>query len=320
MARLKKQTSSTRKNTKPKGLPFHAFWSGSVSFGLVNVPVLVFPASRHSGVRSRMISPDGALLERRFCCSRDGKKVTQHEIVRGYENDDGSYIIVTDDELEDLEPQKTREIDLREFVQLSEISPAFLERGYYLTPLKEATKAYALLAEAMEKSQRAGIATFVMRDREYLVAIFAQNGILCAETLRFNDEVRDPGTIGLPEPKPAPRRDVAVFERSIESLLRRELPHNALADVETQKLRTIIAKKKGAGKDLIRLAHESDNGDSEEDEIDLLETIRQSLRRADQARATHGTRAKTTTKTVRAETQQNRRKPTKHTSSSRGKK
>jgi DNA end-binding protein Ku len=322
MARPKKRTPSTRKKTKPKGLPFHAFWSGSLSFGLVNVPVLVFPASRHSGVRLRMISPDGALLERRYCCSRDGKKVTQYEIVRGFENDDGSYIIVTDDELEDLEPQKTREIDLREFVQLSEISPAFLERGYYLTPLKEATKAYVLLAEAMEKSQRAGIATFVMREREYMVAIFARNGILCAETLRFNDEVRDPGTIGLPEPKPAPRRDVAIFERSIDALFRRELPQDALADVDTQKLRTIIAKKKRAGEDLIRLAHESDNGDSEESDIDLLETIRQSLRRADQARATQGTRAKTTSKTkaVRAETQQNRRKPAKHTPSSRGKK
>jgi DNA end-binding protein Ku len=267
-----------------------------------------------------MISPDGALLERRFCCSRDGKELTPYEIVRGYENDDGSYIIVTDDELEDLEPQKTREIDLREFVQLSEISPAFLERGYYLTPLKEATKAYGLLAEAMEKSQRAGIATFVMRDREYLVAIFARNGILCAETLRFNDEVRDPGTIGLPEPKRAPRRGVAIFERSIDALFRRELALDLLADVDTLKLRTIIAKKKRAGKDLIRLAHESDNGDSEEGEIDLLETIRQSLRRADQARATQGMRTKPTTRAVRAETQKKRRIPTKHTSSSRGKK
>jgi DNA end-binding protein Ku len=320
MARPKKRTPSRRKNTKPKGLPFHVFWSGSLSFGLVNVPVLVFPASRHSGVRLRMISPDDALLERRFCCSRDGTEVTPYEIVRGYENDDGSYIIVTDDELEDLEPQKTREIDIREFVQLSEISPAFLERGYYLTPLKEATKAYGLLAEAMEKSQRAGIATFVMRDREYLVAIFARNGILCAETLRLNDEVRDPGTIGLPEPKPAPRRGVAIFERSIEALFRRELPRDVLADVDTRKLRTIIAKKIKAGKDLIRVAHASDNGDSEEGEIDLLETIRQSLRHADQARATQGTRAKPSTKAVRADTKQDRQRPTKHTSSSRGKK
>ena len=96
--------------------------------------------------------------------------------MRGYELDDGSYITVEDRELEALEPEKTREIDLRQFVDLAELPAALLERGYYLTPQKEATKAYRLLAEAMERTKRAGIATFVMRKREYLVAIFAQGG------------------------------------------------------------------------------------------------------------------------------------------------
>jgi DNA end-binding protein Ku len=166
-----------------KKLPVHAFWSGALSFGLVNVPVIVFPASRHSRVRLRMISPDGAFLQRRFYCPRDGKEIGFQDIVRGYELDDGSYIVVTDQELEEIEPRKTREIELREFVDLSEVAPAFMERGYYLTPGKGAARAYQLLAEVMEQNRRAGIATFVMRDREYLVAIFAQNGILCAETL-----------------------------------------------------------------------------------------------------------------------------------------
>ena len=156
MARTKKRTRSKAKETKAKDLSFHAFWSGSLSFGLVNVPVLVFPATRHSGVRLRMISADGTPLERRFYCPRDGKEVADDDIVRGYELDDGSYIIVSDEELADLEPKKTREIDLRAFVELSEIAPAFLERGYYLTPLKEATKAYRLLAEVMEKTHAPG--------------------------------------------------------------------------------------------------------------------------------------------------------------------
>ena len=101
-----------------------------------------------------MIGPSGTPLVRRYYCSRDDKPIDSNEIVRGYELDNGSFIIVTDHELEDLEPQKTREIDLREFVDLSDISPAFLERGYFLTPLKEATKAYRLLAEVMEKTRR----------------------------------------------------------------------------------------------------------------------------------------------------------------------
>jgi DNA end-binding protein Ku len=289
MAGAKKRVPSESQGIKGKPLSFHAFWSGSLSFGLVNVPVLVFPASRHSGVRLRMISATGTPLSRRFYCSREGKEVASNEIVRGYELADGSYVIIDDDELEALEPQKTREIDLREFVDLNEISPAFLERGYILTPLKEATKAYRLLAEVMEKSQRAGIATFVMRDREYLVAIFAQNGILCAETLRFHDEVRDPGTIGLPKPKTASRRDVATFERAIEALTAKTFPQHLLADHDTSKLTALLDKKKRAGKDVIRATDESDDANSDDEvDVDLLDTIRRSLRHAPKDTRTHG--------------------------------
>jgi DNA end-binding protein Ku len=278
MARTKKQTRAGPKATKAKDPSFHAFWSGVLTFGLVNVPVLVFPASRHSGVRLRMISPAGSPLERRFYCPRDGKEVSPDELVRGYELDDGTYIIVSDAELEDLEPQKTREIDLREFVNLSEIDPAFLERGYYLTPLKEATKAYRLLAEVMEKTQRAGIATFVMRDREYLVAIFARNGILCAETLRFHDEVRDPRSIGLPEVVTAEPERVRAFERSIKALSAKALSRDELADHDGRKLRALIDKKRRAGKNLIRVTHEAADADSEErGDVDLLDVIRRSL-------------------------------------------
>ena len=174
MPRTSKQTPVKSKKPATTNLPFHAFWSGSLSFGLVNVPVQMFPATRHSEVRLRLMSPQGALLERHFFCPSDEQEVAPDEIVRGYELEDGTYIVVDDEELEALEPQKSREIDLQEFVDLSELPPSILERGYYLTPQKDATKAYRLLAEVMEQTQQAGIATFVMRDREYLVAIFRE--------------------------------------------------------------------------------------------------------------------------------------------------
>jgi DNA end-binding protein Ku len=226
-----------------------------------------------------MLSPEGTPLERRFFCPRDGKEVAGDEIVRGYELDDGSYIVVSDRELEAIEPDKTREIDLREFVDLAEIAPAFLERGYYLTPLKEATKAYRLLADVMEKTRRAGIATFVMRDREYLVAIFAENGILCAETLRFHDEIKGPEDIGLPKAVTVPRQRVSAFERAIDALSKEKLAREELVDQDTRRLRAVIDKKRRTGKDLIRTDHEPVDVNSEEDgDIDLLATIRQSLR------------------------------------------
>jgi DNA end-binding protein Ku len=279
MARTKTRTRAKTNETRARKLPFHAFWSGSLSFGLVNVPVLVFPATRHSGVRLRMLSPEGVPLKRRFFCPRDGKEVGADEIVRGYELDDGSYIVVSDRELEAIEPDKSREIDLREFVDLAEIAPAFLERGYYLTPLKEATKAYRLLADVMEKTRRAGIATFVMRDREYLVAIFAENGILCAETLRFHDEIKSPEDIGLPKAVTVPRQRVSAFERAIDALSKEKLAREELVDQDTRRLRAVIDKKRRAGKDLIRTDHEAVDVDSEADgDVDLLATIRQSLR------------------------------------------
>ena len=204
--------------------------------------------------------------------------------MRGYELENGSYIVVSDRELESLEPQKSREIDLREFVDIAELPAMLLERGYYLTPLKESTKAYRLLAEAMERTKRAGVATFVMRDREYLVAIFARDGILCAETMRFYDEIRDPGTIDLPEPPPPDRRRVAAFERSIDALSAKTLAQSELADKATEALKAIIEKKRKAGRDLVRTDHEAedaepDNGEADDGgDVDLLETIRRSLR------------------------------------------
>jgi DNA end-binding protein Ku len=279
MARTKRGSRAKVKDPGSTELPFHAFWSGSLSFGLVNVPVLVFPASRHSGVRLRLLSPAGSPLSRRFFCPREGKEVADDQIVRGYELDDGSYIIVEDRALEALEPEKSREIDLRQFVDLAELPPMLLERGYYLTPREGAAKAYRLLAEAMERTARAGIATFVMRDREYLVAIFARGGILCAETLRFHDEIRDPLSIGLKPPGPLSARLVASFKRAIDAHSVDTFSPAGLGDKADASLRAIIEKKRKTGRDLLRPDREDSGSDPDSGgDIDLLETIRRSLR------------------------------------------
>ena len=138
MARTSKRTRPQTKVETHAGVPFHAFWSGALSFGLVRVPVFLFPATRHSGVRLRMMSPDGAIDWRRYYCPCEAKQIVSDEIVRGYELDNGSYIIVSDAELAAAEPIKSQEIELHQFVRLSEVTPAIMERGYYLTPGKGA--------------------------------------------------------------------------------------------------------------------------------------------------------------------------------------
>src|SRR5688572_16986915 len=126
----------------------------------------------------RMVAPDGTPVERRYVCSKEQVELDWEDIVRGYEVKKGKFVVVTDDELEALEPRKSRDIDLRLFVRKDEIDPIYFERAYFLVPASGSNKAYRLLAKVMEDTDHAGIATFVMRKKEYLVAILAKNGIL----------------------------------------------------------------------------------------------------------------------------------------------
>jgi DNA end-binding protein Ku len=140
-----------------------AFWSGTITFCLVSIPVNLFPANRSGGVSFRMVDEEGTPLARVYFCPREDRPIDWDEIVRGYKLDDGDYVEVTEEELEALEPRKSRDIDLRRFVPAEQIEPIYFERGYYLTPGGESTNAYMLLAETMQRAGRAGIATFVMR-------------------------------------------------------------------------------------------------------------------------------------------------------------
>jgi DNA end-binding protein Ku len=156
----KERKTKTEDRERPAIRPF---WSGTITFGLVSVPVHLYPAVRRGGMALRMLDADGTPLARRYYCPEHGREVPPEEIVRGYEIDKERYVVVEDHELEALTPRKSRDIDLTRFVRQEEIPPFFFDRAYFLTPSGDSTKAYRLLAEVMEKSRRAGIATFVMR-------------------------------------------------------------------------------------------------------------------------------------------------------------
>jgi DNA end-binding protein Ku len=240
----------------------------------VSVPVNLLAATRSDRTALRMVTQEGTPLNRRYYAPSDDRPLEWDDIVRGYEVEKDRYVVVEDDELERLAPERTRDIDLRVFVKASDIAPIQLERAYYLVPGGESTKAYRLLAQVMEEGERAGIATFVMRDKEYLVAITAENGILRAETLRFADEIRTPESIGLPEPQKPPAAQVKRFVTAIEKKKAARFDEKDLVDRSAERLIALARKKAKKGEDVHKV--EPQRRESRE-VIDLMEMLQRSL-------------------------------------------
>jgi DNA end-binding protein Ku len=250
------------------------FWSGTLTFGLVSVPVSLFPAQRTTRTSLRMLGPDGQPLARRYFAEKTGEDLDADEVVRGFEVDKEKFVIVTDEELERLAPEKTRDIDLKQFVPADSIPPIYFERGYFLTPAAGSQKAYKLLAETMEESGLAGIATFVMRGKEYLVAIFSEKGILRAETMRFADELRSPADIGLPKKKEAPKATVHKFEKLISTRSKKQFSPSKLEDKQTESLLKLVKKKQANRANVVKVEEEAD---TDHKVVDLVQILKKSL-------------------------------------------
>jgi len=273
MARKK----ATRKKTSDESANQRSarpFWSGTLTFGLVSVPVDLYPGNRTNRAPLRMLSPEGEPLARRYYSEKSGDDLQDDDMVRGFELEKDRYVIITDDELERLAPEQSRDIDLRRFAPLEEISPLYFDRSYFLVPSEGSEKAYRLLAQTMEKQKLAGLATFVMRGKEYLVAIFPEDGILRAETMRFVDEIRSPKEIGLPEKKKVSAATVKKFEKLIMTHSATRFPLKDLKDEQTAKLLKLVEKKRKQRKDIVEVeVPEREEGKV----VDLMEALKKSL-------------------------------------------
>jgi DNA end-binding protein Ku len=167
-----------------------AIWSGAISFGLINVPVKLYSAVSKQTVRFHQLhDADGVRIKQKRVCPQDGEEVSYEHIVKGYELSPDRYVVITPEELESIQPRKTRSIDIEEFVDLEEIDPIYFEHPYYLVPDKGAAKAYGLLIAAMQESGKVAIGKVVLRTKEYLVAIRPMNEVLVMATMLFADEV-----------------------------------------------------------------------------------------------------------------------------------
>lgn len=221
-----------------------------------------------------MLSPEGEPLSRRYYSEKTGRDLDADEIVRGYEIEKGKYVVVTDEELDRLAPEKSRDIDLKRFVSEESIPPIYFDRGYFLTPAANSEKAYKLLAETMEKEGKAGLATFVMRGKEYLVALFGDHGLLRAETMRFPDELRSPADADLPKKPKVPKAAVNKFEKLISHKSKKQFSSRSLGDEQTARLLKLVKKKSASRKNIVEVkTEEREQGKV----IDLVAVLKKSL-------------------------------------------
>lgn len=257
-------------------------WSGTISFGLVSIPVELYPASRDSRVHLHLLGPDGEPLRREYHAGETGRNLSRDETTRGFEVGKGKYVTVSEEELDRLAPDKSRNIDLRVFVGIEEISPFYFDKAYILTPGGSSAKAYHLLAATMEESGRAGVATFVMRGHEYLVAIIARGGIIRGQTLRFGDELRTPSDVGLPKKKPEVSPAVVrKFEEAIGKASRKGVDTKELKDVDAQAMLKLIHRKQARAKNIV----ESEPAPGRPAQVvDLMEVLKKSLGKGSRAK------------------------------------
>jgi DNA end-binding protein Ku len=263
-------------------------WSGSISFGLVSVPVKLFSAVNRKSVHFNQIdSRTGSRIKYQKVSAADGSEVPGEAIVKGYELPSGQYVLIDDAELGGLDPEASRTIDIEEFVDLEEIDPIFYDNAYYVAPDKATIKPYALLARAMEETGKVGVARFVMRSKQYLCAVRPKDGKLLLSTMVYADEVNDPAEIRefeAVEDSELTEKELTMAKQLVESLAS-DFEPDQFEDTYRNKVLELIERKAAGETGLVEVP-EVDTG---EKVVDLMAALEASVAAAKEARKRHPT-------------------------------
>jgi len=263
-------------------------WSGSISFGLVNVPVKLFAAVNRKTVHFNQIdSRTGSRIKYQKVSAADGSEVPGEAIVKGYELPTGQYVLVDDAELGSLDPESSRTIDIEEFVELDQIDPIFYDNAYYVAPDKATIKPYALLARAMEDTGKVGVARFVMRSKQYLCAVRPKDGKLMLSTMVYADEVNDPAEISefeAVESAEVSAKELTMAKQLVESLAG---DFDAEQFEDTYRIKVLdLIERKAAGETGLVEVPEIEAGDKV---VDLMAALEASVAAAKKSRQRHPT-------------------------------
>jgi DNA end-binding protein Ku len=249
-------------------------WKGSISFGLVNIPISLYPAVKERPFDFHFLhKKDRGRIRNERVCEVCGQTVDYGNLVRGYEYEKGQYVVLTDKDLEKVGAQSSRHIEITDFVKQGEIDPVFFEKPYYLAPGRSGEKAYALFQEVLKQTQRIGIGRLVLHTREQLAAVRATDGALMVEILRFSDELRDVEALKLPKKGPrATKRELHLAEQLISELSTRFDPKKYIDTYHDALLSLIKRKLSGETVRVPIKAHRATNV------VDLMSKLKASLK------------------------------------------
>jgi len=252
-----------------------AIWKGSISFGLVNIPIALYPARRKEELRFHLLrQTDLSPVNYKRVAEKDGKEVPWDDIVKGYEYEKGKYVVLKDEDFQRVDLEATQTVDIQDFVYQEEIDPMFFYKPYYLEPQKGGDKAYALLSESLEKSKKVGIAKVVIKTRQYLAGVKPERDALVLELMHFAEELADPSKLHVPKKIEVGRREMNMATALVDSMSSKWNPEKYHDDYREALMEVIEEKVEAGGKEIEEKPKKAPKPTKV---IDLVSVLQQSL-------------------------------------------
>jgi DNA end-binding protein Ku len=265
-----------------------AIWKGSISFGLVNIPIALYPATRREELKFRLLrKQDLSPVNYKRVAEKDGNEVPWDQIVKGYEYEKGKYVILKDEDFQRVDLEATQTVDIQDFVHLDEIDPIFFYKPYYLEPQKGGDKAYVLLRDSLKDTNKVGIAKVVIKTRQFLAGVKPEDGVLILELMHFADELADPSNLHVPKKLEVGKREMVMAKALIESMTSKWNPEKYHDDYREAVMKVIEEKVEHGGEEIEVKPRRPPKPTKV---IDLVSVLQQSLDKAGGAKKSDRTR------------------------------
>jgi DNA end-binding protein Ku len=253
-----------------------AIWKGSISFGLVNIPIALYPATRKEELKFRLLrAKDLSPVNYKRVAEKDGREVPWDEIVKGYEYEKGKFVVLNEKDFQRVDLEATQTVDIKDFVDLEEIDPMYFYKPYYLEPQKGGDKAYTLLREALADGKKVGIAKVVIKTRQYLAGVKALKHVLVLELMHFAEELADPEKLHVPKKTEIGKREKEMAEALVKSMTSKWDPEKYKDDYRDALMEVIEEKVESGGKEIEEKPKEKKPSTKV---IDLVAVLQESLK------------------------------------------